>query len=109
MERSPGARSLSRGVVTLLWISAAGWLQLPAVCFAGRRPPTYTVEINNNMILLHPGTRLNKPDRQAFQQILSQYATSLYRIEYYKKGKLTRVYGELSEALIEKTIAAEAE
>jgi hypothetical protein len=109
MERYPGARRLSRGVVTLLWISAAGWLQLPAVCFAGR-PLADTVRINNDMILLHPGTRLRKPDRQAFDQILSQYDKSLYKIQYYKKGRpFTRTYGQLSDALIDKTIAAEAE
>ena len=75
----------------------------------GAKPARHeTVTIQGDIILLHPGTKLTKPDRQALNQILSTYHKSLFRVETYKDGKVTRTQGQLSEALIDKTIAAEA-
>ncbi|MFN2542386.1 MAG: hypothetical protein ABR514_09505 [Chthoniobacterales bacterium] len=71
-------------------------------------PRTKTVTITDEMIVLHPGTKLSRPDRKALNEILGTYNKSLYKIETYKDGQVTRTLGQLSDALIDKTVAAEA-
>jgi hypothetical protein len=82
-------------------------VQLPALCRAAESA-TQAITIKDDVILLHPGTTLSKPDRKKLNEILSKFDKSLYKIEHYKDGKVTRTLGQLSDALIDKTIAAEA-
>jgi hypothetical protein len=82
-------------------------VQLSALCL-GAESATQAITIKDDVILLHPGTTLSKPDRKKLNEILSKFDKSLYKIEHYKDGKVTRTLGQLSDALIDKTIAAEA-
>jgi hypothetical protein len=96
-----------RRSLVLCWISVAAWAQMPAVCDAAA-PPTETVTIKDDVVLIHPGTEFSKADRKALNDILSKYDKSLYKIEIYKDGKVTRTQGKLSDVLIDKALAAEA-
>jgi hypothetical protein len=108
MKSLPGVLTQPRGAVALFCILAAAALtQFPTHCRA-EATPHKTVTIENEVILLHPGTRLTKPDQKALNQILARYDKSLYKVETYKKGNVTRTQGELSDMLIDKTLAAEA-
>jgi hypothetical protein len=108
MKRLPGVWALHWRSIALVGIAAILLTQLPALMDAAKSERHETVTIEDNVILLHPGTKLTKPDRQAFNQILGTYNKSLFKVETYKDGKVTRTQGQLSEALIDKTIAAEA-
>lgn len=88
-------------------VSLAVSVQLPALCLAAESG-TQAVTIKDDVILLHPGTKLSKPDRKKLNEILSKFDKSLYKVEHLKDGKVTRTLGQLSDALIDKTIAAEA-
>jgi hypothetical protein len=94
--------------VAVFCVSAAATLAtFPTHCYA-EATPHKTVTIENEVILLHPGTRLTKPDQKALNQILARYDKSLYKVETYKKGNVIRTQGELSDMLIDKTLAADA-
>jgi hypothetical protein len=118
MKRLPGLWARHWRSIALVGIATILLTQLPALMNAakpGRKATATqatatqaTVTIEDNMILLHPGTKLTKPDRQELNQILRTYNKSLFKVETYKDGKVTRTQGQLSEALIDKTIAAEA-
>jgi hypothetical protein len=53
------------------------------------------VTIQNEGIVIHPGTKLSKSDEKALNDVLSKYSKTLYRVETYKNGKLTKAVGEL--------------
>src|ERR1043166_9180916 len=107
MKRLPSLWAQHWRSIALVGISVILFTQLPALMNAAKPATHATVTIEDNVILLHPGTKLTKPDRQALNQILSTYNKSLFRLEIYKDGKVTRTQGQLSEALIDKTIAAD--
>jgi hypothetical protein len=71
-------------------------------------PASHMVTIEKDVILIHPGTKLAKPDQKELNRILARYDKSLYKIETYKKGQVIMTQGELSDMLIDKTIASEA-
>jgi len=62
---------------------------IPALAQDGR------VTIQNDGIIIHPGTKLSKGDQKALDDVLSHYSTKLYRLERYKGGKLKKGVGEL--------------
>src|ERR1043166_647031 len=107
MKRSPAAHGYCRPRLLVLVVSLAVSVQLPALCLAAESG-TQAVTIKDDVILLHPGTKLSKTDRKKLNEILSKFDKSLYKVEHYKDGKLTRTLGQLSDALIDKTIPAEA-
>jgi hypothetical protein len=107
MKRSPAAHLHCRPELFVLVVSLALSVQLSALCL-GAESATQAITIKDDVILLHPGTTLSKPDRKKLNEILSKFDKSLYKIEHYKDGKVTRTLGQLSDALIDKTIAAEA-
>jgi hypothetical protein len=53
------------------------------------------VTMQDNGIVIHPGTKLSKGDEKALNDVLSKYDMKLYRSETYKNGKLTKAVGEL--------------
>ena len=108
MKRLPGLWAQHWRSIALVGFSVILLTQLPLLMNGAKPARHETVTIQGDIILLHPGTKLTKPDRQALNQILSTYHKSLFRVETYKDGKVTRTQGQLSEALIDKTIAAEA-
>lgn len=62
------------------------------------------VTIQKEAIIIHPGTKLSKSDEKALNDVLSKYSKKLYRVETYKKGKLTNAVGELK---LDKTMSSE--
>ncbi len=54
-----------------------------------------------------PGTTISKTDQEAMNQILSKYDKSLYRIDTYENGKLTKTQGKLSDVVTNKQLASE--
>src|SRR6266568_5450895 len=65
------------------------------------------VEIKSDFILVHPGTKLSKPDSQALDDVLKQYDKSLYKVETYKNGRVTNSLGTLKDMCIDQTAVAE--
>jgi hypothetical protein len=48
-------------------------------------------------IVMHPGTKILKPDDVKLNEILKKYDDRLYRIETYQNGKLIKKQGRLKE------------
>jgi hypothetical protein len=65
------------------------------------------VEIKDEFILVHPGTKLSKADAKALNNVLKTHNKSLYKIETYKDGKVTRTQGTLSDMYLDQTTVAE--
>src|SRR5207237_5676173 len=107
MKRLPGLWAQHWRSIALVGFSVILLTQLPLLMNGAKPARHETVTIQGDIILLHPGTKLTKPDRQALNQILSTYHKSLFRVETYKDGKVTQTQGQISEALIDKTITAE--
>jgi hypothetical protein len=100
-------------------LAGAALASFPTICSAESSPvkqtapteerkPSKTVTIEDDVIYLHPGTRLTKPDQKELNRILARYDKSLYKIETYKKGEVKRTQGELNDMLINRRLAAEA-
>jgi hypothetical protein len=66
------------------------------------------VAIEENGIILHPGTQLSKTDAQAFNEVLKKYDKSLYKIDIYKNGQKKKSLGQLSDVCLDRTVVAEA-
>src|SRR6202040_4384346 len=63
-------------------------------------------EIKDDFIVVHPGTKLSKADAVALNDVLKHYDKSLYKIEIYKNGKVTKTMGTLNDMYIDqKTVA----
>ena len=107
MKSLPGVLTQFRRAIALFCILTAAFAQFPSYCDAAA-PPSQAVTIENDRILIHSGTKLSKPDQKALNQILAKYDKSLYKIETYKNGHVIRTQGQLSDMLIDKTIASEA-
>jgi hypothetical protein len=69
--------------------------------------PSGTVTIKEDVILIHPGTKLTQDDREQLNEALSSYDKSLFKVQTYKSGKLTRTMGELSDVLIDQALVSE--
>ena len=120
MKSLPGVVRQPRAAVALICtLAGAALASFPTNCHAEASPdkqtapteerkPSKTVTIEDDVIYLHPGTRLTKPDQKELNRILARYDKSLYKIETYKKGEVKRTQGELSDMLINKRLAAEA-
>ena len=80
--------------------------QFVALCCAAG--PKGTVVIKDDVILIHPGTKLTEADRKDLNDTLSSYDKSLYKIETYKGGRLTRTMGQLSDVLVDQALVSEA-
>ena len=65
------------------------------------------VEIKDDYILIHPGTKLSTEDVKALNDVLKKYDKSLYKIEVYEKGKATKTVGSLSDMQIDQKTVAE--
>jgi hypothetical protein len=65
------------------------------------------VEMKEDYIVVHPGTKLSKPDAQALNDVLKKYDKSLYKIEIYKNGKVTKTLGKLNDMYIDQKAVAD--
>ena len=54
------------------------------------------VTIEDERIVIRPGTKLSENDERMLNEILKQYDTKLYRVETYENGQLTKTLGELN-------------
>lgn|GEM_PF-2128376 len=106
MKTLPAGLCRQRVRTVVVRLGVAIGLQLPALCL-GASDLSQTVEIKEKVIILHPSTKLIKPDRQALNKILATYDKSLFKIVTYRGGKIVRTQGQLNDALIDKTIASE--
>jgi hypothetical protein len=89
------------GVVLIVLASLTA---LTAIGFAQGK--SGKVEIKDDFIVVHPGTKLSKADAKALNDVLRKYDKSLYKIEVYKDGKVTRTLGTMSDMQIDqKTVA----
>jgi hypothetical protein len=66
------------------------------------------VTIQENGILIRPGTKLSESDDKAMNDILKNYDKSLYKIQTYEKGQLKRTQGSLRNVFIDKATASAA-
>ena len=107
MKTLSGRVRRPRQAVALLWMIVSGFAQTTTRSEPAT-PATQAVTIEKDVILIHPGTKLSKPDQKELNRILARYDKSLYKIETYKKGQVIMTQGELSDMLIDKTIASEA-
>jgi hypothetical protein len=81
-------------------------LVLTGPAFAQEKGGKVTIEENG--IILHPGTQLSKTDAQAFNEVLKKYDKSLYKIDVYKNGQKKKSLGQLSDVCLDQAVVAEA-
>jgi hypothetical protein len=79
--------------IRLLALGAGTAAVLPLTGFAQGKEGGVTIQ--NQSIIIHPGTKLSNSDETALNNVLSKYDTKLYRVETYKNGKLIKTVGEL--------------
>jgi len=65
------------------------------------------VEIKDDFIVVHPGTKLSRADAQALNDVLKKYDKSLYKIQIYKNGKVTKTLGTLNDMYIDQRAVAD--
>ena len=65
------------------------------------------VEIKDDFVVVHPGTKLSKADATQLNAVLKQYDKSLYKIEIYKNGKVTKTLGKLNDMYIDQKAVAD--
>ncbi len=65
------------------------------------------VEITNDFIVVHPGTKLSKADAKALDDVLKKFDKSLYKIQVYKDGQVTQTMGTLSDMQIDQKASAD--
>lgn len=88
------------------FVGAFGTVMVLAIpAFAGEKNQNVTIEKHG--IVIHPGTKISGSDEKALNDVLGKYDKSLYRVETYKKGKLTKTVGELQDMYIDKKTASE--
>ncbi len=66
------------------------------------------VTIQQNGILIRPGTQLSEDDQKAMNEILKSYDKSLYKLQTYENGQLKKTQGKLSDIYIDKATASQA-
>ena len=80
--------------VNLLVLGAGiGWILTISGCARQKRE---AVTIQDDRIVIHPGTKLSEEDERMLNEVLKQYDTKLYRVETYENGELTKKLGELN-------------
>jgi hypothetical protein len=79
----------------------------PVAALTCAAAPSGTVTIKDDVILIHPGTKLTEADREQLNEVLSSYDKSLFKVQTYKSGKLTRTIGELSDVLLDQALVSE--
>jgi hypothetical protein len=84
-------------IVTTIMFAAAGFAEENA----GK------VEVKDEFILIHPGTKLSKADAKALNDVLKTHNKSLYKIETYKDGKVTKTQGALNDMYLDQTTVAD--
>jgi hypothetical protein len=65
------------------------------------------VEIKDDFVVVHPGTKLSKADATQLDAVLKQYDKSLYKIEIYKNGKVTKTLGKMNDMYIDQKAVAD--
>ena len=68
---------------------------------------TGKVEIKDDFVVVHPGTKLSKADTTQLNAVLKQYDKSLYKIKIYKNGKITKTQGTLNDMYIDQKAMAD--
>lgn len=63
------------------------------------------VKIEETRILL-TGVPISAPDEKALEKILRRYDRSLYKIDVYKNGRLTKTLGLLDQSVLDQVTAA---
>jgi hypothetical protein len=96
-SRTGRGRLVLLTIVTTIMFATAGFAEEKA----GK------VEIKDKVILVHPGTKLSKADAKALNDVLKTQNKSLYKIETYKDGKVTKTQGTLSEMYLDQTTVAD--
>ena len=94
------------GTTVGLCVLAAGALLSLAVASVAQEK-SGKVEIKEDVIIIHPGSKISKSDTAALNEVLRKYDKSLYKIETYRSGKSKKKLGELSDMLIDQTVASE--
>jgi len=89
--------------VVLVFLASSGVLS------ATESPPEKSgkVEIKDDFVVVHPGTKLSKADATQLNAVLKQYDKSLYKIEIYKDGKVTKTLGKLNDMYIDQKAVAD--
>src|SRR5437868_11772533 len=82
-------------------------LSLVALVSSATAASKAKVEIQSEFIVVHPGTKLSKDDAKALNEVLKKYDKSLYKIEVYNDGKVTKTLGSLSDMQIDQKVSAE--
>jgi hypothetical protein len=65
------------------------------------------VEINNDYVVVHPGTKLSTDDAQSLDDVLKTYDKSLYKIEVYNQGQTTSSLGTLRDMCVDRRAMVE--
>src|SRR5882724_7641472 len=94
------------GTAVGLCVLAAGGLLSLAVASV-KQEKSGKIEIKEDVILIHPGSKISKSDTTALNEVLRKYDKSLYKIETYRNGKSKKKLGELSDMLIDQAVASE--
>ena len=94
------------GTAVGLCVLAAGGLLSFAVASV-KQEKSGKIEIKEDVILIHPGSKISKSDTTALNEVLRKYDKSLYKIETYRNGKSKKKLGELSDMLIDQAVASE--
>lgn len=89
----------------VVWVVLANLIAFAATGLAEEK--SGKVEMKNDFIVVHPGTKLSKADASQLNAVLKQYDKSLYKIEIYKKGKVTKTLGKLNDMYIDQKAVAD--
>jgi hypothetical protein len=93
------------GTVRFFVLAGSTAIALAVPAFAEEK--SGKVEIKEDVIIIHPGSKISKSDTAALNEVLRKYDKSLYKIETYRSGKSKKKLGELSDMLIDQTVASE--
>jgi hypothetical protein len=95
----------NRAGTDVVLIVLAGLAAFAATGLAQGKPGK--VEIKDDFIVVHPGTKLSRADAQALNDVLKKYDKSLYKIQIYKNGKVTKTLGTLNDMYIDQKAVAD--
>jgi hypothetical protein len=95
----------NRAGTDVVLIVLAGLVAFAATGLAQGKPSK--VEIKNDFIVVHPGTKLSRADAQALNDVLKKYDKALYKIQIYKNGKVTKTLGTLNDMYIDQKAVAD--
>jgi hypothetical protein len=109
-KAGPAMKNLSPTIkyVALTTVLVASIIILSCVGQKTQSSSRSKVTIQENGILIRPGTKLSESDDKAMNDILKNYDKSLYKIQTYEKGQLKRTQGSLRNVFIDKATASAA-